>query len=69
MARDCIRIGVEVDRETDVALRRWSRDEGRSKRRQAAIGLRRLASLRQEPSDQLSRMTTADVLRRLELIP
>lgn len=69
MARDCIRIGAEVDRETDVALRRWSRDEGRSKRRQAAICLRRLTSLRQESPEQLLKMPTLDVLRRLELVP
>jgi hypothetical protein len=48
MASDTIKIGVDADRETDVELRKWAKAEGRSKRRLAAVLLRKLAQLRKE---------------------
>lgn len=69
MARETIKIGVETDRETDLTLRSWSRDEGRSKRRHAAVVLKNVARLRKLSPDELNRMPTADILRRMELVP
>lgn len=68
MKRDTIKIGVEVDRETDATLRPWSKEEGRSKCRHAAVLLKNAARLRKLAPDELLRMPAADVLRRLELV-
>jgi hypothetical protein len=46
MAQDVIPIRVEVDRESDAELRTWSKIEGRSKRRHAAIVLRKVTQAR-----------------------
>ena len=68
MRRETIKIGVETDRETDLTLRSWSKDEGRSKRRHAAVVLKNNARLRKMNPDELMRLATADILRRLELV-
>lgn len=68
MSRETIKIGVEVDRETDAALRPWSKEEGRSKRRHAAIVLKNIARLRKTHRDELIAMPASEVLRRLELV-
>jgi flagellar motor switch protein FliM len=69
MRRETIKIGVEVDRETDAALRPWSKEEGRSKRRHVAVVLKNVARLRKLTTDELQRMPAGDVLRRLGLVP
>lgn len=69
MRRETIKIGVEVDRETDATLRPWSREEGRSKRRHVAVVLKNVARLRKLLPDELQRMPATEVLRRLELVP
>lgn len=51
-----IRIGVEVDRETDMEIERWSQEEGRSKRRHTAILVRRLTNLRKTHRQDLERL-------------
>lgn len=52
MAQKTVRIGVEVDRETDTDFETWAENEGRSKRRHAAILLRNLTALvKSHPAD------------------
>lgn len=69
MRHETIKIGVEIDRETDTTLRPWSREEGRSKRRHVAVVVKNIARLRRLSQDELMRMPAVDVLRRLELVP
>jgi hypothetical protein len=45
MARDKINIRVEVDRETDLNLRRWCKTEGRSKRTHCSVVLRKISKV------------------------
>ncbi len=56
MAQKTVRIGIEVDRETDTEISEWSEEEGRSKRRHTAILVRRLAKLRKTNPDDLQRL-------------
>jgi hypothetical protein len=52
MAQRTVRTGVELDRDTDADLEKWADSEGRSKRRHAAIVLRKLTGLlKTHPSD------------------
>lgn len=69
MRRDSIKVGVELDRETDLVFRDWSKDEGRSKRRHLSIFARRGAQLRKIERTELLKMTSSDVLRHLGLVP
>jgi hypothetical protein len=59
MATKTVRIGVEVDRETDSDFETWADSEGRSKRRHAAILLRNLTSLVKTHRDDLERLGLA----------
>jgi hypothetical protein len=56
MATKTVRIGVEVDRETDTDFETWAENEGRSKRRHAAILLRNLTSLVKTHRPDLERL-------------
>lgn len=47
---------VKVERETDVRLREWADDEGRSKTRHVSILMRRLAALRETNAADLVRL-------------
>lgn len=53
MAHDVVPIRVEVDLESNAELRKWSKDEGRSKRRHAAILLQKLARARKSQPEAL----------------
>lgn len=68
MSREVVKVGVELDRETDLTYRGWSKDWGRSKRRHVSVQCRRLANLRRMSSDDLMKLTTFDLLQRLELL-
>jgi len=56
MAQKTVRIGVEVDRETDSDFETWAETEGRSKRRHAAILLKNLTSLQKTHREELERL-------------
>lgn len=68
MARETIKIGVDVDRETDLTLRSWSKERDRSKRRHSAVTLKNVARFRRMAQDELKRLSADDILRRLELV-
>lgn len=68
MRRETIKIGVELDRETDTTLRPWAKSEGRSKRRHLGIVARNIAQLKRMSPDELMRMPVVDVLRKLDLV-
>jgi hypothetical protein len=53
MPRGLVSIRIEVDQETDLCLRRWAAEKGRSKRRHVAIVARRLARKWDERRRQL----------------
>lgn len=55
-SENTVRVGAELDPDTDRALNKWSKDEGRSKRGHAAILLKRLARLRESAPDDLVRL-------------
>lgn len=56
MATKTIRIGVELDTETNRRVERWSEAEGRSKRRHAEIIFRRIGELMEEQPNELARL-------------
>lgn len=63
MAQKTVRIGVEIDRESDVDFRKWAETEGRSKRRHAEVLMRRLIELFNSRPIELERLglTTAKI--------
>lgn len=62
MAQKTIGIGVDVDRETDDELDKWSKQEGRSKRRHVAVILRKISILRRTKPDELQRLGLVDAV-------
>lgn len=60
MGQKTIKIGVEVDRETDETVEDWADDEGRSKRRHAAVLLRKLAKLKKTQPGELIKLGLLD---------
>jgi hypothetical protein len=60
MAQKTVRIGIEVDRETDLEIQEWADAEERSKRRHLAILARKLATLRKSHPDDLQRLGLMD---------
>lgn len=60
MDQELINIRVEVDEETDLAVKRWAQAEGRSKRRHVAILVRKLTTLRKSHPDELQRLGLID---------
>ena len=60
MGQKLINIRVEVDRDTDHEFEKWSESEGRSKRRHAAILMRKLTSLRKTRPDDLVKLGLID---------
>lgn len=60
MALKTVRIGAEVDPETDRDLESWAGQEERSKRRHAAILLRKLCGLRKTHATDLARLGLID---------
>jgi hypothetical protein len=56
MAQRNVRIGVELDRETDADFQKWAESEGRSKRRHGAILLRHLTDLFKSHRADLERL-------------
>lgn len=59
MARERVRFGVDLDRETDATIRKIAESEERSKRNMHAVLMRRIARLWQEKPE---------ALRQLELV-
>jgi len=59
MGQKMINIRVEIDRETDVDFDGWAEKEGRSKRRHAAILLRKLTGLMKTHPTDLERLGLA----------
>jgi hypothetical protein len=51
-----IGVVVELDKGVDATLSRWAEREERSKRRQAAVLLRRLAELFEERPEELQKL-------------
>jgi len=51
-----IRVGAQLDTDTNKDLCRWAEDESRSKRRQAAVLLRKLTELRRTQPTELERL-------------
>lgn len=64
MASKTVRIGAEVDQQTDTDLEEWSEREERSKRRHAAVLLRKLTVLRKTHPDELQRLGLLETLAR-----
>jgi hypothetical protein len=60
MATKTVRIGAEIDKETDVEFGRWAEREGRSKRRHLAILARKLTTLQKTRPDDLARLGLLD---------
>ena len=60
MATKTVRIGVEIDRDTDRKFETWAETEGMSKRRHGADLLRRLTTLRETHPAELARLGLAD---------
>lgn len=54
-----VRVGAELDVQTDAKFDRWARAEGLSKRRHAAILLRRLTSLWETDGASLAKLGLA----------
>jgi len=50
------RIGLELDPRTALAVKEWSEQEGRSKRRHLAIVVRQLTQLLKTNPDELRRL-------------
>ena len=61
MSQKTVRIGAEVDPETDRELEAWSEQEERSKRRHAAVLLRKLTALRKTQPAELARLGLMDL--------
>lgn len=56
MLQRTVKTGVELDRDTNTHFEEWAEEEGRSKRRHAAILLRKLTTLRKTRPGDLSRL-------------
>jgi hypothetical protein len=56
VAKDVIKIGVLVDRETDLDLRKWSKSEGRSKRRHCEVVLKKVVRIFAQNPDALKQL-------------
>lgn len=59
MAQKTVRIGVEIDRESDADFQKWADNEGRSKRRHAEILMRRLIEIFNSKPTELERLGLA----------
>lgn len=58
--QELINIRVEVDPQIDLDLRKWAKKEGRSKRRQVAVLLRKLSAIRKSNPSELERLGLID---------
>lgn len=56
MSRDTIKTQFELEQDTDGAIKKWAKHEGRSKRRHAAIVLRKLIEVAKTERDTLKRL-------------
>jgi hypothetical protein len=60
MAQKTVRIGAEIEREIDIEFSQWAETEERSKRRHAAVLIRKLTVLRKTHPDELQRLGLMD---------
>jgi hypothetical protein len=56
MSNRLVRIGVDIDTETNRRVERWAEAEGRSKRRHTEIVMRRIAELVEQQPAELARL-------------